>query len=117
MAQKSPGTRADKRAAKTGKRAMGKPVRRRPEQTRTKPGQVERAEQDVSGNRGRDGKPVERIRLVCAADCEPCPDCGEPFCVVCQQHYADCACVGPGNADELGYDVIEENGNLYGVKK
>jgi hypothetical protein len=37
--------------------------------------------------------------------------------VVCQQHYADCACVGHGNADELGYAVIEENGNLYGVKK
>jgi hypothetical protein len=37
--------------------------------------------------------------------------------VVCQQHYADCECVGPGNADELGYDVIEENGKLYGIMK
>ena len=116
MAKKPPGTRADKRAAKTGKRAMGKPVRQRPKQTRAKPGQVEGAKQDVSGNRGRDGKPVERVRIVCAADCEPCPDCGEPFCVVCQQHYADCACVGPGNADELGYSVTEIDGKLYGTK-
>jgi hypothetical protein len=37
--------------------------------------------------------------------------------VVCQQHYADCACVGPGNADELGYDLMESNGIIYGIKK
>ena len=96
---------------------MGKPDAKRTEQTRPKQGQVEEAKQDVSGNRGRNGKPVERVRIVCAADCEPCPDCGEPFCVVCQQHYADCACVGPGNAEELGYDLMESNGTLYGIKK
>lgn len=117
MAKKSPGARADKRTAKTGRRALEKPVRQRPEQTRTKPGQMEAEVKDVSGNCKRNGGSVERIRLVCAADCSPCTDCGEPFCVVCQKHYADCACVGPGNADELGYDVIEENGRLYGVKK
>ena len=117
MAQKSPGARADKHPAKARQRAMGKPMRQRPEQTRAKPGQVERAVKDISGNRGRNGGTVERVRIVCASDCEPCPGCGGPFCVVCQQHYADCACVGTGNADELGYDVIEENGNLYGVKK
>jgi hypothetical protein len=32
-------------------------------------------------------------------------------------HYADCACVGPHNADELGYDVVEEDGKLVGVKR
>ena len=97
---------------------MGKPVRQRlAKQTATKSRPLETAKQDVSGNRGRNGGTVERVRIVCAADCKPCPDCGEPFCVVCQQHYADCACVGPGNADELGYDVIEENGKLYGIKK
>lgn len=116
MAKKPPGTRADKRAAKTGKRAMGKPVRQRPEQTRAKPGQVEGTKQDVSGNRVRDGKPVERMRLVCAADCKPCPDCGEPFCVVCQQHYSDCSCPGPTNAEDDGWEIIEENGVLYGIR-
>ena len=59
----------------------------------------------------------KRIKIICADDCEPCPDCGEPFCVVCTQRYADCQCVGPGNADDLGYDVIEENGKLYGIKR
>ena len=59
---------------------------------------------------------AERIRLVCADDCEPCLACGEPFCVDCQQHYADCDCVGPGNAEELGYTVVEDDGKLYGVR-
>ena len=58
-----------------------------------------------------------RISIVCAADCSPCPDCGEPFCKKHKKHYADCECVGPHNADELGYDVIEEDGKLVGVKR
>lgn len=30
-----------------------------------------------------------------AADCPPCPDCGEPYCVVHEMHYAECPCPGP----------------------
>ena len=116
MAKKPTGTRTNKHTAKTGKRAMGKPVRQRPEQARAEPGQVEGAQQDLSGNRGRDGEPVERVRIVFASDCEPCPDCGEPVCLVCQQHYADCACLGPSNAADDGWELVEENGVLYGIR-
>ena len=96
MAQKSSGTRADKHPAKARQRAMGKPMRQRPEQTRAKPGQMERAVKDVSGNRGRNGGTVERVRIVCAADC---------------------ACPGPSNAEELGYEVVEELGQLWGIRR
>jgi len=116
MAQKSTVTSSDKRAAKTEKRSMGKPVRQRSKQTRPNPGQVERAKQDVSGNCECDGKPMERVRIVFASDCKPCPDCGEPFCVVCQQHYADCVCPGPSNAEDDGWKIVEEKGVLYGIR-
>lgn len=33
--------------------------------------------------------------VVLAADCDPCPDCGEPVCPHCDDHYADCDCPGP----------------------
>jgi hypothetical protein len=39
-------------------------------------------------------------RIVYAAECDPCPDCGEPVCPVCQDHYADCPCPGPHSEDE-----------------
>ena len=58
-----------------------------------------------------------RIRIVCADELPPCPDCGEPWCPIHQEHYADCKCIGPSNADDEGYDVIEENGVLYGVRR
>lgn len=33
-----------------------------------------------------------------ASDCPPCPHgCEEPWCVEHQEHYADCACIGPDN--------------------
>jgi hypothetical protein len=85
-------------------------------QTRAKPQPVEAPFKDVSRTGRSNGGTVERVRIVCAADCKPCPDCGEPFCVVCQQHYADCACPGPSNAEELGYEVVEELGQLWGIR-
>ena len=30
-----------------------------------------------------------------ADECEECPDCGEPWCTECEEHYADCSCPGP----------------------
>lgn len=35
-----------------------------------------------------------------AADCPPCPDCGEPWCDECEMHYADCNCLGPDSEIE-----------------
>jgi len=65
------------------------------------------------------GKPEapDTIRIVLAADCPPCPDCEEPWCEEHGEHYGDCACVGPSNADELGYDVVEKDGKLWGIKR
>ena len=33
------------------------------------------------------GEPV-----VYASDCPACECCGEPWCVACMEHYADCSC-------------------------
>lgn len=39
-----------------------------------------------------------------AADCRPCPCCGEELeCPVCQVHYAECACPGPHQDDLYEY--------------
>jgi hypothetical protein len=58
-----------------------------------------------------------RVPIVWADDLPECPDCGEKWCPVCQAHYADCSCVGPGNAEELGFEIEEdEEGNLWATK-
>jgi len=41
----------------------------------------------------------------CAADMAECPDCGEPYCMTCDAHYADCECYGP-TQDGLEYKTI-----------
>lgn len=61
-------------------------------------------------------KKVERIRILKAHECPPCADCGEPFCVKHQAHYAECDCVGPFNAEEEGWKLIEIRGRLYGER-
>lgn len=35
------------------------------------------------------------IAILSAGECEPCPDCGEPWCAACDMHYADCPHPGP----------------------
>lgn len=46
-----------------------------------------------------DGTPTFR-GAVCPGDylaeVEDCPECGERFCTVCEKHWADCPCSGPG---------------------
>lgn len=59
---------------------------------------------------------MERVRIVFASELPACECCGEPFCPVHLEHYAECACVGPHNADELGYQLIEDDGILYGER-
>lgn len=43
-------------------------------------------------------KPVKN-----ASECSECPDCGEPWCDSCQEHYADCSCPGP-DSDPKDYE-------------
>ena len=35
-----------------------------------------------------------------ASDCSECPDCGEPWCDDCEEHYSDCSCPGPHSEPE-----------------
>jgi hypothetical protein len=53
-------------------------------------------------------------KVVFAADCEECPDCGEPWCERHKAHYADCACIGPTEED-VAYQEID--GVLYGRRQ
>jgi hypothetical protein len=64
-----------------------------------------------------DGLPMGSVRIVMASDCHPCLCCGEPYCVRHRKHYSDCSCVGPHNADEFGYDVVEIGGVMWGILK
>lgn len=41
-------------------------------------------------------------RVVHAADCTPCRQCGELVCPACSEHYGDCECPGP-TQDGLEY--------------
>lgn len=58
-----------------------------------------------------------RKPIVFAADLPECPGCGEPFCAIHNKHYADCACLGPDNAEEQGYKLVEIRGKWWGIKK
>jgi len=50
-----------------------------------------------------------------ASDLPVCECCEEPWCFTHHQHYADCECVGPDNAEEQGLELREIYGRLYGV--
>lgn len=45
----------------------------------------------------RTGKARKPIKF--ASECEECPDCGEPWCDECEEHYAECDCPGPDSDD------------------
>lgn len=38
------------------------------------------------------------------AEVVPCEGCGERWCQKHNQHWADCSCPGPGEAEELDYE-------------
>ena len=117
MAQEPAQTDPDKRPAKARKRAVGKPVRQRlAKQAAAKPGQVETEKQDLSGHCERNGQPMERIRIVSAWELPECDCCGEPWCPVHMEHYGDCECVGPSNAEDEGWELEERDGILYGIR-
>ena len=58
---------------------------------------------------------MSRIRIVFADDLPDCECCDDKWCNAHQMHYAECACVGPSNAEELGYKLVEDkDGVLWG---
>lgn len=61
-------------------------------------------------------KRTERVRIVFADELPDCPCCGEKWCLTHEQHYADCPCVGPHNAEDLGYKLVTVRGIMYGVR-
>lgn len=59
---------------------------------------------------------TKEVRIVFATDLPLCECCNEPWCPIHLKHYADCECVGPHNAEELGYRLVKKDKILYGVK-
>jgi len=60
----------------------------------------------------------ERVPIVFASDLPPCETCGEPWCEFHRQHYSNCDCVGPHNAEELGYTIeIDKDGKQWATRK
>lgn len=57
-----------------------------------------------------------KVPIVFANELKLCPGCGEPYCELHGMHYADCACLGPEDATKDGYEIVVENGKVYGVK-
>lgn len=47
-------------------------------------------------------------RVKYAWDCVECEMCGEPWCEICEEHYADCQCPGPHQDDVMEYRMIDE---------
>lgn len=63
----------------------------------------------------RRGK-IDRVRIIFACDLPQCDDCEETWCPLHAMHFADCPCVGPDDAEERGFRLVEEGGALYGIK-
>jgi len=55
--------------------------------------------------------------IVFAHELPLCPDCGEHWCPKHKAHYADCACLGPHNAEEEGFTLVEIDGKLFAQKE
>ena len=61
-------------------------------------------------------KKPERVPIVFAFECPPCDCCEEPYCKLHNMHLADCDCIGPDNASELGYRLVVEDRKMWGYK-
>jgi hypothetical protein len=55
------------------------------------------------------------VKVTTAAECATCEGCGEPYCVDCDRHYADCRCPGPHQEDE--YEYMEVGGVRYARRR
>ena len=62
-------------------------------------------------------RPAELVKLKYASDCPPCEGCGEPWCVDCEKHYAECSCPGPHSECDVCenpiYDCLCPAGPIY----
>jgi hypothetical protein len=58
----------------------------------------------------------EKVKIVFARDLPICECCEDSWCSTHNMHYADCPCIGPGNAEEGGYILKELDGQLYGFR-
>ena len=118
MAKKPATPHTHQHPPQAGQRKVGESNSQRSEQARAKQGSVEDPVKDLSGNSRRYGRAMECVRIVFASDCKPCPDCGEPVCVGCNEHYAECECLGPDNAVEEGWQLAEtEDGTVYAIRE
>ncbi len=70
---------------------------------------------NIQGNCRSNGESVERIRIVFASDLQECDCCGEPWCAIHMEHFADCGCLGISNAEDEGYTIKEEDGILWAI--
>lgn len=77
---------------------------------------MEREIENIHGHCEGNGEAVERMRIVFASELPECECCGEPWCAIHMEHYTDCDCIGPSNAEDLGYKIEEINGILYATK-
>lgn len=50
----------------------------------------------------------------CASDMIECEMCGEPYCPDCEEHYADCNCIGP---TEDGVTYKKMDGVVFGTRE
>jgi len=57
------------------------------------------------------------IPIVFADDLPLCECCEEPWCPEHADHYADCGCLGPSEAVEQGYVLVEIDGKLFAAKE
>jgi hypothetical protein len=64
-----------------------------------------------------DGSIYQESRIVFADDLRKCECCKEPYCDICNTHYSDCDCLGPSNAEEEGWSLVERDNVLYAIRE
>ena len=62
---------------------------------------------------GKPSLPDGYSKVVFADDCRECEFCDDVICPVCDEHYADCDCIGP-TEDDVEYEEID--GVIYGKR-
>ena len=54
--------------------------------------------------------------VVFASDLPKCECCDEPWCPTCSAHYHECNCLGPSEAEDLGYELFDLFGKTYAAQ-
>lgn len=58
-----------------------------------------------------------KVPIIFADDLPDCECCEDKWCPLHGMHYADCPCLGPHNAEDEGFKVVEIKGEFFGVKE